>query len=141
MSTYLANPLTLQLRPACANTVYLRWLSPLGTWEGWSFAGVADDKTSVAEATDIATADARYAVAVRRAGVDTLTVRADDLTAAQHQALTTLLDSPQVYRQYPDGSREPVLVADNATTTRSTDGTRFTLEVDIKLPSRNALTH
>lgn len=141
MATYLAQPLTLQLRPSCAPFVYLRWLSPISTWEGWLFEGVTDDKTDVTEATDISTADNRHTVAVRRAGLDTLTVRAGDLTAAQHVALTTLLDSPQVYRQYPDGTRHPVSVAGNATTMRSTDGTRFTLEVEVRLPSRNALTH
>ena len=141
MSSYLANPLTLQLRSACPTDCYLRWLSPLGAWEGWAFDGVVDDKTEVTEATDISTADNRYTVAVRRAGLDTLTVRAGDLTAAQHQALTTLLDSPQVYRQFPNGARQPVSVVNNATTTRSTDGTKFTLEVEIKLPARNALTH
>ena len=141
MATYLAQPLTLQLRPACPTDCYLRWLSPLGTWEGWAFDGVIDDKTDITEATDISTADSRHTVAVRRAGVDTLTVRAGDLTAAQHQALTTLLDSPQVYRQLLDGQRIPVSVANNATTTRNTDGTKFTLEVEIRLPARNAVTH
>jgi hypothetical protein len=80
-------------------------------------------------------------VAVRRAGVDTLTVRAGDLSEAQHQALSTILDSPQVYQQFADGSRQPVLVAANASATRTSSDGRYQLELDVKLPARNALTH
>lgn len=141
--TYLAQPLTLQLRPACGNPVYLRWLSPLGTWEGWLFSdnAASDLKTEVTEATDVSTADNRYAVAVRRVAQGTLTVRADNLTATQHAALSTLLSSPAVYRQYADGTRQPVLVAANASTTRSSTDTRSTLELDVRLPAANALTN
>jgi hypothetical protein len=80
-------------------------------------------------------------VAVRRAGADTLTVRAGDLSEAQHQALTTILDSPTVYQQAPSGRRIPVLVAASATASRTSSDGRYTFELDIKLPSRNALTH
>ena len=113
MPTYLAQPLTLQLLPACAGP-YLRWLTPLGEWPGWLFAGDLDTKTDVADATAISTADARATVAVRRAAADTLTVRAGDLSAAQHAALSTLLDSPQVYQQLANGTRIPVLVDPSA---------------------------
>ena len=139
---YLAHPLTLQLQPCPAKGYYLRWLTFLGTWEGWLFTGAADRKSEVAEATAITTADTRYSVAVRRAGLRTLTVRSDNLTAGQYDALVgSLLTSPQVYRQFPDGTRQPVLVAANASTTRSTDATRFSLELDLTLPAYNALTH
>lgn len=140
MPAYLAQPLTLQLQPACAG-IYLRWLSPLSTWEGWLFAGDVDTKTDIAEASDIATADNRTQVAVRRAGIDTLTVRTGDLSEAQHQALSTILDSPQVYRQFADGRRVPVLVAANASAARTSSDGRYQLELDVKLPARNALTH
>ena len=137
---YLAQPLTLQLLPACQG-VYLRWLTPLNTWEGWLFLGDVDTKTDMADATDIATADARAQVAVRRAGLDTLTVRTGDLSTAQHRALSTILDSPQVYQQLADGSRQPVLVAANASATRTSSDGKHQLELDVKLPARNSLTH
>ncbi|MDJ0367389.1 hypothetical protein QMK33_19750 [Hymenobacter sp. H14-R3] len=137
---YLAQPLLLQLQPACAGT-YLRWLSPLGTWPGWLFTGDSDPKTETTDATDISTADARATVAVRRAATDTLVVRAGDLSTAQHQALTTLLDSPQVYQQLADGRRIPVLVLANSSASRTSSEGRHELELTIKLPTRNALTH
>lgn len=137
---YLAQPLTLQLLPACAG-IYLRWLTPLNTWEGWLFQGDRDTKTDLAEASDISSADQRVSVAVRRAGIDTLTVRTGDLSEAQHQALSTILDSPQVYQQFADGSRWPVLVAANASASRTSSDGRYQLELDVKLPARNALTH
>jgi hypothetical protein len=135
---YLARPLRLQLQPACTGT-YLRWLSPLGTWEGWLFPGDLDDKTDLTEATDTSTADGRAAVSVRRAATDTLTVRADDLSDAQHAALTTLLDSPMVYRQLPSGVRQPVLVVANSSLSRTNADGRHELELSVKLPARNAL--
>lgn len=138
---YLAQPLTLQLAPVCAAPEYLRWLSPLGTWEGWVFAGDVDTKTDVAEATDAATADGRSTVAVRRPAADTLTVRAGDLSEAQHAALSTLLDSPQVFRQLADGRRQPVLVVASSSFTRTSADGRHELELSLKLPARNALTH
>jgi hypothetical protein len=138
---YLAQPLTLQLQLVCAPAEYLRWLSPLGTWEGWAFAGDVDTKTDSTDATDAATADGRATVAVRRAATDTLTVRAGDLSEAQHQALSTLLDSPQVYRQLPDGRRQPVLVVANSSLSRTSADGRYELELSLKLPARNALTH
>jgi hypothetical protein len=72
---------------------------------------------------------------------DTLTVSAGDLSEAQHQALSTILDSPQVYRQMPSGQRIPVLVAASVTASRTSSDGRYTFEVDIKLSNRNALTH
>ncbi|MGI4864636.1 MAG: hypothetical protein ACRYFZ_12000 [Janthinobacterium lividum] len=138
---YLAQPLILTLQQCPPTGVYLRWLSPLGTWEGWLFAGDVDTKTDIADATDIATADARSQVAVRRAGFDTLTVRAGDLSTAQHQALNTILDSPQVYQQFADGTRQPVIVSANASAPRTSSDGRHQLELEIKLPARNALTH
>jgi hypothetical protein len=78
---------------------------------------------------------------VRRAGTNTLTVRAGDLSETQHQTLSTILDSPQVYQQYLSGQRLPVLVAASATATRTSSDGRYTFELDIKLPARNALTH
>ena len=136
--SYLARPLVLQLQPACAGT-YLRWLSPLSTWEGWLFAGDVDDKTDLTEATDTSTPDGRAGVSVRRAATDTLTVRAGDLSDAQHAALTTLLDSPQVYRQLPSGASQPVLVVANSSVSRTNADGRHELELSLKLPARNAL--
>jgi hypothetical protein len=137
---YLAQPLTLQLQTACTG-IYLRWLTPLGEWPGWLFQGDFDNKTDLADATDLATADARAQVAVRRAGLDTLTVRAGDLSTAQHRALSTILDSPQVYQQLADGSRLPVLVTASASATRTSSDGKHQLELDIRLPARNSLTH
>jgi hypothetical protein len=139
--SYLAQPLTLTLAPCPPSGVYLRWLSPLGEWPGWLFSGDIDPKTEVAEASDLTTSDQRATVAVRRAATDTLTVRAGDLSEAQHQALSTLLDSPQVYRQFPDGSRQPVLVVANSSASRTSADGRHELELTLKLPVRNALTH
>jgi hypothetical protein len=141
MPTYLAQPLTLAVQQCAPPSVYLRWLSPLNTWEGWLFSGDYDPKTSIDEATDLSTADGRATVAVRRAGTDSLTVRTGDLSEAQHQALSTILDSPQVYQQTASGQRIPVLVAASATATRTSSDGRYTFELDIKLPARNALTH
>jgi hypothetical protein len=138
---YLAQPRTLILQPCPPTGVYLRWLSPLNMWEGWLFNGDFDPKTSVDEATELSTSDGRAAVAVRRTGTDMLTVRAGDLSEAQWLALTTLLDSPQVYRQYANGQCIPVLVAASATASRTSSDGHYTFEADIKLPNRNALTH
>jgi hypothetical protein len=140
MPSYLAIPLVMQLRPACAGT-YLRWLSPIDTWEGWLFEGDVDTKTDLAEATDISSADARVSVAVRRPGADTLVVRTGDLSDAQHAALATILDSPQVYRQLPDSTRQPVLVSANTSITRTSAEGKHELELELKLPARNAITH
>jgi hypothetical protein len=141
MATYLARPLTLALQFCPPPGIYLRWLSPVGEWAGWLFSGDFDSKTNIDEATDLSIADGRATVAVRRAGTDTLTVRAGDLSEAQHQALSTLLDSPQVYRQLASGQRVPVLVSASATASRTSSDGRYTFELDIKLPARNALTH
>jgi hypothetical protein len=78
---------------------------------------------------------------VRRAGTDTLTVRAGDLSTAQHEALSTILDSPQVYRQFSSGLRIPVLVSASATAPRTSADGKHELELEIKLPARNSLTH
>jgi hypothetical protein len=141
MPTYLAQPLTLTLSPCQTAGVYLRWLSPLNTWEGWLFPGDIDDKTSIDEATELSTADSRATVSVRRAGTDTRTVRAGDLSEAQHQALSTILDSPTVYQQMASGQRIPVLVSASATANRTSSDGKHELELEIKLPARNALTH
>jgi hypothetical protein len=138
---YLANPLTITLAPCSPTGVYLRWLTPLNTWEGWLFAGDVDTKTDLAEPTDLATADARTTVALRRAGTDALTVRTGDLSTEQHAALSTILDSPQVYRQFANGLRQAVLVSASTTAARTSADGKHELEVEIKLPARNALTH
>jgi hypothetical protein len=139
---YLAQHLTLQL-VFCPSPEgeYLRWLTPLGEWAAWLFAGDVDTKTDSTDATDSATADGRATVAVRRPATDTLTVRAGDLSDQQHAALTTLLDSPQVFRQLADGRRQPVLVVQGSSLTRTSADGRHELELSLKLPARNALTH
>jgi len=141
MPTYLAHPLTLTLAPCSPRGVYLRWLTGISTWEAFLFSGDTDSKTEVSDATDLATADQRATVALRRAATDTLTVRAGDLSEAQHQALSTLLDSPQLYRQFPDGSRQQLLVVANSSASRTSGDGRHELEFSLKLPARNALTH
>lgn len=138
---YLAKPLTITLEPCPRAGVYLRWLTGLSTWEGWLFAGDVDTTTDLSDPTDLATADARTTVALRRAGTDKLTVRTGDLSTEQHVALSTLLDSPQVYRQYASGLRQPVLVSASATAPRTSADGKHVLELEIKLPARNALTH
>lgn len=138
---YLAKPLTLTLHLCPPAGVYLRWLTPLGEWPGWLFAGDVDTNIDLLDPTDLATADGRATVAVRRAGVDKLTVRAGDLSTAQHQALSTILDSPQVYRQYPSGQRVPVLISASATAPRTSADGRHELELELRPPARNALTH
>jgi hypothetical protein len=139
--SYLAKPLVLKLDFCPAPGVYLRWLSPLGEWCGWLFAGDVDTTTDLLDPTDVATADARTTVAVCRAGVDKLTVRTGNLSEAQHQALSTILDSPQVYRQYGNGLRQPVLVSASTTAPRTSSDGKHQLELGIQLPARNALTH
>ena len=138
---YLAQPLTLQLASCLGPGVYLRWLTPLNTWEGWLFVGDVDTKTDLTDPTDLATADARTTVALRRAGTDSLTVRTGDLSTEQHAALSTILDSPQVYRQYTNGLRQSVLVSASATAPRTSAEGKHELELEIKLPARNSLTH
>ncbi|WP_262885645.1 hypothetical protein [Hymenobacter ginkgonis] len=41
---------------------------------------------------------------MRRAGSDTLSVRAGDLSEAQHISPSTILNLPQVYLIYPSGA-------------------------------------
>jgi hypothetical protein len=89
----------------------------------------------------VATADGRATVAVRRPATDTLTIRVGDLSKAQHQALSTLLDSPQVYEQLASGRRIPVLVVPNSSVSRTSADGRHALELRLKLPVCNALTH
>jgi hypothetical protein len=108
---------------------------------GWLFSGDFDPKTTIDEATDLSTADGHATVAVRRASTDSLTVRTGDLSAVQHQALSTILDSPQVYRQYANGARLPVLVLPDSSSMRTSADGKHELELQIKLPARNALTH
>jgi hypothetical protein len=142
---HLAQPLILRVEHCCSpNACYLRWLSPLGTWEGFLFGNngaVTDTKIDITDATELSTADGRATLAVRRASTDTLTVRAGDLTDAQHEALSTLLDSPQVYRQMPGGAKVPVLVVPGSSLSRTSSDSKHELELAIKLPARNALTH
>jgi hypothetical protein len=140
MPTYLTQTQMLTLKPYPPKSIYLRWLSPLNMWEGWLFSGDFDPKTNVDETMELSSADGRAAVAVRWASTDTLTVRAGDLSEAQWLTFTTIFDSPQVYRQYANGQRIPVLVAASAMATRTSSDGRYTFDLDIKLPSRtNAL--
>lgn len=136
---YYTQPVTIQLAPVCLDRgVYLRWLSPLGHWEGWFFDGQVDDATALDNPTSYR--PGRATLAVARPGVATQQLRTSNLTAAQHQALTTLLDSPQVYRQYPNGQLVPVYVVPGGGTRTSAD-TRHEFEVTIELPRRNALSN
>jgi hypothetical protein len=138
---YLAKPLTLQLEHCIPpDTVYLRWLSGLGTWECWAWAA-GEVKTGLTDSTQSSTADGRSAVAVRRASADTMTIQADNLSVAQWDALVSILSSPQVYRQFASGARQPVLVAADASAVRLSSDTKTELEITISLPARNALTH
>jgi hypothetical protein len=119
----------------------LRWLSPLGSWEGWLFSEEHDEKTSLDGATDYTPGYERDVVPLARPGVDSVTLHVGGLTAQQYRGLTTLLDSPAVYRQFPDGSLEWVTVAKNANSARNTGDGRFEFSVDVDLKRRNSITN
>jgi hypothetical protein len=68
-------------------------------------------------------------------------MRTGDLSKAQHQPLNTSLDSPQVYRQYANGARIPVLIQPDSSSLRTSADDKHELELQIKLPACNALTH
>jgi hypothetical protein len=138
---YLAKPLTLTIEQCPPpNVCYLRWLSNLGTWEGWAWT-TGEVKAQVDNPTQISTADGRTDVAVQRPASGRLTLIADDLSPAQYDALVSILSSPQVYRQYSNGARQPVLVAADSNATRLASATKSELEITISLPNRNDLTH
>lgn len=126
--------------PAPARPYYLRWLSALGNWEGWLFSGEADTKNGVSEASST-TSQEGITTALARAGQEAVTVRAGGLTTAQHRALATILTSPQVYLEGPDGARLPVYLVDNSSTSRSTSEGRHVIQLDILLPAANSLTN
>lgn len=132
-------PYEIQLTPACpARVVYLRWLSPLGNWEGWAFEGDTDD-TAQPGTGSIFRPEAGPAQVLQRSRTQRQLLRAGNLTPAQHEALTTLLDSPQVYVQDAAGTRTPVLVVP-ATAGRTSPATRTEFDVEIELPAANTLT-
>jgi hypothetical protein len=138
---YLAKPLTLAIEQCPpVNTVYLRWLTPISTWEGWAWDG-GEVKTQLQDPTQLSTTDNRNTVALQRPTLNSLTVQASNLSAAQYDSLVSILSSPQVYRQHPNGQREPVLVAADASALRLSNATKSELEITISLPAKNSLTH
>lgn len=120
--------------------VYLRWLSaPGGNWEGWLFEGEADTKYSLDSATSYSPADSSSQVALQRPLQEVLTVRAGNLSQAQHTALSSILSSPAVFIQERSGARTPVLVADNAAAARTTADGKHVLSIEIQPPAPNSL--
>jgi len=138
---YYSLPQNIRLRHKICVTdgVYLRWLSPLGNWEGWHFAGTNEDTNNVEEPASYRPGNGRHTVALRRPGIRAQVLRAGNLTADEHEALGTLLDSPQVYRQYPDGRREPLYVRSTSTPARTSAGSRFVFEVEVEQERRNTI--
>ena len=122
--------------------VYLRWLSaPGGNWEGWLFEGEADTKYSLNDATAYSPADSANQVALQRPLQQVETLRAGNLTQAQHTALSSILSSPAVFIQGRSGTCTPVLVAENATAGRTTADGRHVLTLEVLLSPLNSLTN
>lgn len=138
MPKLLTQPLTLELRPFCSGGVYLRWLSPLGNWEGWHFDGDTDDNMPAPTGSSFQPVKGA-AVKLRSEGRNRQLLRAGNLTPAQHAVLTTLQDSPQVYIQSATGQLTPVTVVP-AATGRTSSETRTEFDVEIDLGPRNPLT-
>ncbi|TGD80299.1 hypothetical protein [Hymenobacter wooponensis] len=132
-------PLVIQLQPYCPGSgVYLRWLSPLGNWEGWLFEGDIDDSTPAPTGNTFQ--PARGAALKLRSTTSTRRLlRAGNLTPRQHAVLSTLQDSPQVYMQDAGGALMPVTVVP-ATTGRTSAESRTEFDVEIDLGPRNTLT-
>lgn len=126
--------------PAPARPYYLRWYSSQGNLEGWLFLGEADDKVGVEGAVSLAREDGTTE-AISKPLTETVTVRAGNLSTAQHRGLVTILSAPQVYLQAPDGTRTPVYVVDNSAGSRSTSEGRHVLEIALLLPAANSLTN
>jgi len=120
--------------------LYLRWLSPLGNLEGFLFSGATDQKTDIRGATSYQPAPGRHTVAVRRPGYTTQTLYAGNLDTQTVTALTTLLDSPQVYQQDYSGQLSPVFLVPNSAVFTPQDG-RHELSFEIELPARQALSN
>ena len=119
--------------------VYLRWLSANGNWEGWLFEGEVDTKYSLDSASSYSPADSSSQVALQRALQQNNTLRAGNLSKEQHTALSSVLSSPAVFIQERNGSRTPVLVADNATAARTTSDGKHVLTIELQPPAPNSL--
>lgn len=126
--------------PAPGRPYYLRWQTWLGNWEGWLFSGEADTKVAQDAPVSLATEDGNT-LAIAKPGAETLTLRAGNLSTAQHRAICTLVTAPQVYLQAQNGALTPVYVADNSAGSRTTTDSRHTFQVDIILPAANSLTN
>lgn len=133
-------PLLIRLDLCPPTGTYLRWLSPLGNLEGWLFSGDDDQKTEVRSTTSWQPAGTRRVVAVRRPGYTSQVLYAGGLDTLQVQALTTLLDSPQVYLQDYTSKLTPVYLVANSAQFTPHDG-RHELSFELELPARNALTN
>ncbi|RPD48296.1 hypothetical protein DNI29_06620 [Hymenobacter sediminis] len=137
MPKVLTQPLTLELHPFCSSGVCLRWLSPLGNWEGWHFDGDTDANTPAPAPSSFQLAKGA-AVKLRSGGRNHQLLRAGNLTPAQHAVLSTLQDAPQVYIQSATGQLTPVTVVP-ASTGRTSSETRTEFDVEIDLGPRNAI--
>ncbi|TGE04773.1 hypothetical protein [Hymenobacter fodinae] len=132
-------PFVLQLQPACPGQgVYLRWLSPLGNWEGWLFEGDTDH-TTTPEAGSVFRPAGSAAQVLQRPGIQKHLLRAGNLLPGQWDGLSTLLTSPQVYVQDEAGTLTPVTVLAGPAT-RSSAETRTEFDVELDLGALNPLT-
>ena len=138
---YYTRPQRIALNHCPEQGIYLRWLSPLGSWDGWLFSGDIDTSVSLENATSYRPGAGRYTVARQRPGVDGQLLRTGNLKAAEHQALTTLLDSPQVYEQFADGRREPRYVLPNNSATRTSADGLYEFDVQLEVRRRNSITN
>ncbi|RFP65928.1 hypothetical protein D0N36_06910 [Hymenobacter lapidiphilus] len=132
-------PYTVRLDHCPAPGIYLRWLSPLGAWDGWLFDGDFDDAKMPEAGSVFRPAASAAPQVLQRPGGARQLLRAGDLSPAQHEALTSIMTSPQVFVQAASGRLTPVTVVP-VTTGRTSSDTRTTFDVEIELPTPNALT-
>lgn len=113
----LSESLFVTMNTACVNNpIYLRWLNPVGGFDGWLFANGQDvqdtiggEQTFEQYVEDIADQWAREQTLVKEA-TETITLGAAGLTKSQIRGMRHLLASPLVLRfmEYDSSSGVPV---------------------------------
>ena len=139
MANYTQTKLIKLVNKCNPKAVYLRWLSPLGNYEGYLFAGKKQQDIETENAVTFRSADSRHDETKSRTANPVYLLRTVVPDRSTAKALQHLFTSPKV-KAVIEGKEYDVTVSSNGATLFSDADKRQFLDVQITLPYLNALT-
>lgn len=139
-TTYYSERKLIYIETKCFNeSLYLRWVNPLGGLDSWLFTSEKESSLTITDPVYMRSLNSRYDNTIQRPGLNRMMVRSGNLSKQRAEALKGLYTSPAAFIQDQQGNRTPVTVITDSFSIHNETESRYACEFEIQLQYENSL--